>query len=84
MKVCICIRTQRGVLRSHSGNLSFFELIHSWCVKAEEGFLKCVYINEYNMVYPWIFMCTSCGLNYLPSLLHLEEIIMSKKEYIRY
>ena len=24
-------------------------------------------------------MCISCGLNHLPSLLHLEEIIMSKK-----
>ena len=49
---------------------------------AEEGSLN---ISECNIVYPWIFiMCTSCGLNHLPSLLHLEEIIMSKKEYTRY
>ena len=30
---------------------------------AEEGSLKCEYISECNIVYPWIFiMCTSCGL----------------------
>ena len=52
---------------------------------AEEGSLKCEYISECNIVSPWIFiMCASCGLNHLPSLLHLEEIMMSKKEYTRY
>ena len=48
---------------------------------AEEGSLKCGYISECNIIYPWIFiMCTSCGHYHLPSLLHLDEIIMSKKE----
>ena len=53
---------------------------------AEEGSLKCEYIiSECNIVYPWIFiMRASCGLNHLPSLLNLEEIMMSKKEYTRY
>ena len=53
---------------------------------AQEGSVSCRYIiSEYNIVYPWIsIMCTSCGLNHLPSLLHLEEILRSKKEYTRY
>ena len=47
---------------------------------AEEGSLKCEYISECNIVYPWIFIiCTSCGLNHLPGLLHLEENYDVKK-----